>query len=109
MTEKDVQLINALNGGKRWAVADVRHCDPLERKKLTEALRSAFPRFKCKFAFFENNVALCENNVFVREGPAPRHQLNLIYYYTNVYDIPSGAKLLKVYDAKAQGGLAVTS
>lgn len=96
---QDQELLDALSTGKRWAIADTRYCDPRERDKLEYALRQVFPNLKLRFEYFENNPNICQHNAAIRKGSLPRHEINLMYYYTGLYDIPKNAKVLKIFRA----------
>lgn len=97
---RDQELIDALSDAKKWAIADTRYCDPLERAKLEKALTELFPSIGFRYEYFENNTELCEHNAKVRKGGAlPRHEINLMYYYTDLYEIPAGAKVKMIVPA----------
>lgn len=95
--EEDKILMNALSEGKRWAIADTRYCDAIERNKLSEALQNLFPGLILQFVYFENNTELCDHNATVRKhGIPPIHERSLMYYYSDIYDIPEDAKVIKI-------------
>lgn len=94
---EDERLLAGLQRGERWAIADTRYCDKRERLKLIKALQKLVPNLKLEFLYFENRPDLCERNVTIRKGSLPRHEINLIYYYTELYDIPDDAKVIKIH------------
>jgi Ni2+-binding GTPase involved in maturation of urease and hydrogenase len=96
-SEEDERLINGLRRKEKWAVADTRYCDKKERAKLETALKQLIPNLKLKFLFFENRPDLCVQNATYRNKfNLPRHEINLIYYYTDLYEIPEEAKVIKI-------------
>lgn len=94
--DEDRRLIAGLNKGQAWAVADTRYCDSLERRKLKLALKKLVPNLKISYVYFDNRPDSCELNATRRKGGLPRHEINLIYYYTKLYKIPPGAKIIKI-------------
>jgi len=95
-SKADRRLVEGLGRGERWAIADTRFCDPLERAKLEEALGRHIPGLAFEYVYFENDPDRCELNAARREGGFPRHQINLICYYTEIYEIPAGARVVPV-------------
>jgi predicted kinase len=95
--KEDKRLIEGLKRGETWAVADTRYCAKPERQKLILLLRRAVPELEFEFIYFDNNPEQCQRNATTRKGSLPRHEINLIYYYTENYRIPRNAKILDVY------------
>jgi len=97
LTQDDQKLLIGLRNREKWAIADTRYCDERERLKLVTTLTKLVPDLQLEFLYFENRPDLCEQNATVRKGSLPRHEINLIYYYTKLYKIPAGSSVIKVY------------
>ena len=100
LSPEDKRLLAGLERGEKWAIADTRYCDSNERIKVVKEFKKKFPELSIKFMYFENNPDLCVQNATIREGILPRHQINLIYYYTSMYHIPRNAKVMEVYSGR---------
>jgi energy-coupling factor transporter ATP-binding protein EcfA2 len=96
ISHADNKLLRNLKKSHRFAIADTRYCDKLERHKLEKALTEEFADLKFNYVYFENDPEKCTHNSIVRETGAAWHQRNLIEYYTKIYDIPKSAKTLSI-------------
>lgn len=97
MRDTDKKLIDGLKRGEKWAIADTRFCEENERIKLISALSQEIPKLDIKFEYFTNEPDLCQKNAEIRKSSFPRHEINLIVYYSELYRIPKNAKTLPVY------------
>lgn len=95
--KQDNQLFEAIAQGRRWAVADTRYCDPANRSRLEDIVCSRFADLVLKYVYFENKPGKASHNAIIRGKGIAFHQLNLIRYYTELYEIPPDAPVLKIY------------
>jgi hypothetical protein len=91
------KLIQGLAKEEGWAIADVRYCDPGQRRILAKTLRTELPALRIKYFYFENDPELCVNNALIRNRGTADHEKNLIYYYTNLYKMPKTGNIMRIH------------
>jgi deoxyadenosine/deoxycytidine kinase len=91
------RLVKGLRNGETWAVSEIRYCDKRERAIFVKAIRQSVAGVKFRYVFFENRPDICESNVIIRAGGLQAHQKSLIYYYTDLYEIPKNTRPLPIH------------